>query len=177
MRRPVKEFMSTNVVTIRQDAEVHELEKLFLEYRIHGVPVVDESDRLVGVVSQSDLISWHYELGIDGAGFYDMPQLQPESPEDEANPELERLSEEEAKEETLPLADIRTATVAEVMTPLVHAIREDNSAIEAAARMLRHGIHRLVVVSGDLKVLGIICAMDLLRLIPGVEDLPKVSSM
>ncbi|MDQ7006937.1 MAG: CBS domain-containing protein [Acidobacteriota bacterium] len=171
MRRPVKDFMTTEVVTVRRDADVHELEKLFIEHRVHGLPVVDENDRLVGVVSQTDLVSWHYQLGIDGAGFYDLPQLQPpREVEDEENPTLEQEEREERERETLPLSDIRTARVEEVMTPLVHAIREENSAIEAAARMLRHGIHRLVVVNGELRVLGIVSAMDLLRLIPGVES-------
>ncbi len=59
------------------------------------------------------------------------------------------------------------------MTPLVHAIRAENSASDAAARMLRHKIHRLVVVDADLRVLGIICAMDLLRLIPGVAEMAR----
>ncbi len=176
MKRPVKDFMTTDVVTVRRDADVHELEKLFIEHGVHGLPVVDENDRLVGVVSQSDLVGWHYQLGIDGAGFYDLPQLQP-SPEieDEENAALEEEERREEEQEALPLTDIKTASVEEVMTPLVHAIREENSAIEAAARMLRHGIHRLVVVNGDLRVRGIISAMDLLRLIPGVESTARTA--
>ncbi len=149
----VADLMTRSPVLVRSDADVHELEKLFLEHRIHGAPVVDPGGRLVGVVSQTDLLAWHFESGHDGLGFYE--------PVDLKAGELRRLS----------LADIRTARVVEVMTPLVHAIRPEESASEAAARMIRHRIHRLVVVDGALHVLGIISAMDLLKLVPGADRL------
>ena len=171
----VGELMTSNVVLIRRDAEVHELSKLFLERGVHGVPVVDEDGRLVGVVSQTDLIAWHHDVGLDASAFYDMPDLRPEAGtrrelivEDEENPEEADTGEEDPWR--LRLAEVRTARVDEVMTPLVHAIGPDQSAAEAAARMLRHRIHRLIVVDEDLKVLGIISAMDLLRVCPGVEE-------
>lgn len=149
----VADLMTRSPVIVRSDAEVHELERLFLEHRIHGAPVVDANERLVGVVSQTDLLSWHFETGHDGLGFYE--------PVDLRHGELRRLS----------LADVRTARVGEVMTPLVHAIRPEETAAEAAARMIRHRIHRLVVVDGALHVLGVISAMDLLKLVPGAERL------
>jgi CBS domain-containing protein len=149
----VVDLMTRSPVIVRADAEVHELEKLFLEHRIHGAPVVDAGGRLVGVVSQTDLLAWHFETGHDGLGFYEPVDLQ--------HGELRRLS----------LSDIRTARVGEIMTPLVHAIRPEETASEAAARMIRHRIHRLVVVDGALRVLGVVSAMDLLRLVPGTDRL------
>jgi CBS domain-containing protein len=134
--------------------DVHELEQLFLERRIHGAPVVDAESRLVGVVSQTDLLAWHYSSGHDGGGFYD---------------DDDRRLDRDLR--GLRLADIRTAPVSEVMTPLVHAVRPDNTVAEAAARMIRHRIHRMVVVDERLHVLGIVSAMDLLRLVPGVAEL------
>ncbi len=181
MDRPVRDFMTQDVATIDEDADVHELEKLFLEKRIHGVPVTDKAGRLVGVVSQTDLIAWHFELGVDGTAFYEMAQLQLRG--DGVHPVVTSLQEDEATldvgelplgdQETLRVSDIRNASVGEVMTPLVHAIRPESTAVEAAARMLRHQIHRLVVVDGDLKVQGIVCAMDLLALVPGVEEVAR----
>lgn len=149
----VGELMSRSPVVVHTDMEVHELEKLFLERRIHGAPVVDESGRLVGVVSLTDLVAWHFETGHDGLGFYETVDLK--------HGELRRLS----------LADIRMARVGEIMTPLVHAIRPEETAAEAAARMTRHRIHRLVVVDGGMRVLGVLAAIDLLPLVPGAKRL------
>lgn len=173
-RTEVRELMTSNVVLIHRDADVQELSRLFVERGVHGVPVIDENGRLVGVVSQTDLIAWHHNVGLDTSAFYDMPDLRPEAGtrrrlllEDEENPEEDVESGEDP--DALRLTEVRTARVDEVMTPLVHAIHPEQSAAEAAARMLRHRIHRLIVVSDDLKVLGIISAMDLLKACPGVE--------
>ena len=152
----VSDLMTSDVVTVKKDMEVHELEQLFLAKGIHGAPVVDERDRLVGVVSQTDLLAWHYQTGHDGGGFYEPADLRG----------ADRMR-------GLHVSDVRTASVSEFMTPLVHAVRPDNSAAEATARMVRHKIHRLVVVDADLHVKGILSAMDLLRLIPGVADVLK----
>ena len=149
----VSDLMTKGPLVVKSDMEVHELEKLFLEKRIHGAPVVDAERRLVGVISQTDLLNWHYETGHDGGGFYDPVDL---------TGEVRGLS----------LADVRAATVAEVMTPVVHAIRPENTVADAAERMIRHRIHRLVVVDGNLHVVGVLSAMDLLRLVPGVSERP-----
>ncbi len=151
MNTPVSELMTRDVAVVTTDTEIHELERLFLEKKIHGTPVVDAEGRLVGVISQTDLLAWHFNNAIDGASFYQAPEMP--DPEGVRN---------------LRISDIRTATVGEVMTPLVHAIRETASAAEAAERMLRHRIHRLIVVDEQLHVCGIVSAMDLLRLLPGV---------
>jgi CBS domain-containing protein len=175
-RTKVGELMTRNVILVQRDADVHELSKVFLDKGVHGVPVVDDDGRLVGVVSQTDLIAWHHDVGLDSSAFYDMPDLRPEAGtrpelllEDEEN--LEEADTELGEDEPWPLrpADIRTARVEEVMTPLVHAIGPEQSAADAAARMLRHRIHRLIVVDDELRVLGIVSAMDLLRVCPGVE--------
>lgn len=147
----VSELMTRDVAVARQELEVHELEQLFLARRIHGAPVVDESGRLIGMVSQTDLLAWHYDSGLDGA---DLPPA--------GSRRIPR---------GLHLANIRTAQAGEIMTPVVHAIGPESTAAEAALRMIRHRIHRLVVVDRELKVLGIISAMDLLPLIPGMRDL------
>ncbi len=163
----VKDLMSRNVKTVREDQEIHELERLFLREKIHGVPVVSAENRLVGVVSQSDLLSWHFETGNDGTGFYDYVDLERErlgeAGEDEENPADE--AEEDAVPAGLHLSDVRAVAVRQVMTPVVHAIAPEATSRDAAERMLRHRIHRLIVVGKDLEVVGVISAMDLLHLV------------
>jgi len=50
-----REIMSKDVVAVAPDMLVSEAADLLLRYRIHGAPVVDEADQLVGMVSFMDL--------------------------------------------------------------------------------------------------------------------------
>ncbi len=151
----VEDLMVRDVTVIHSDSDVHELEKMLLRQKIHGVPVVDDAGRLVGVASQTDLLTWHYSTGVDGASYYEAQTLQfrPEDPSGK-----------------LRLSDIRSATVAEVMSPVVHCICPDQSIALAAARMITRQVHRLVVVDEEGRVLGTISPMDLLCAMPGVDE-------
>jgi predicted transcriptional regulator len=146
----VRDLMSRDVTVIRRDCDVHELEKLLLAKRIHGVPVVDEADRMVGVVSQTDLLAWHFEVGVDG------------SPADDAIASPLGAHEGGA----LHLSDIRVARVDEIMSPVVHVIGPDRTIAEAAECMTCYTIHRLVVVDSSLRILGLLSALDILRAVP-----------
>ena len=150
----VKDLMTSDVTVVRQDADLLELQRMFIEHQIHGVPVVDASGRLVGVVSQTDVVNWHHEIGIDGSTFYMDPEI--------------RLAEQDDLGR-LRIADIRTARVDEVMTGITHVVTPDDEAAYAAARMMELGVHRLVVVDSERSVLGVLSASDLLALVPGVE--------
>ena len=151
----VEDLMVRDVTVIHSDRDVHELEKMLLREKIHGVPVVDDAGRLVGVASQTDLLTWHYSTGVDGASYYEAQTLQfrPEDPSGK-----------------LRLSDIQSATVAEVMSPVVHCICPDQSIALAAARMITRQVHRLVVVDEEGRVLGTISPMDLLCAMPGVDE-------
>lgn len=149
----VNDLMTRDVTVIRADADVHELEQKLLRDGIHGMPVVDGDGALIGVVSQTDLIAWHYFSGVDGASYYRNESSMP--------------SKEEYGD--LRLADIRTAQVAEVMSPVVYCICPDQSIALAAARLIARQIHRLVVVDIGGHVLGTISAIDLLHALPGID--------
>src|SRR5579863_1885184 len=58
MRPPVraKDVMRSDVVTARADMDVWELARLLTAHGITGAPVVDGSNRLIGVVSQTDIV-------------------------------------------------------------------------------------------------------------------------
>ncbi|TBV79631.1 MAG: CBS domain-containing protein [Desulfobulbaceae bacterium] len=62
-----KDVMTTEVVTVSPEMPVEELAALLWEKRINGAPVVDEAGRLVGVVTESDLIDQVKQLHIPTA--------------------------------------------------------------------------------------------------------------
>ena len=51
---PIGEIMTRNVVTVTPDTPILEVARLLLEYRIGGVPVVEDG-QVVGVITESDL--------------------------------------------------------------------------------------------------------------------------
>ena len=58
------DIMTTNVITISPNASVKELAKLLSDHGISGVPVVDNDGKLVGIVSEGDLMH-RAELGTE----------------------------------------------------------------------------------------------------------------
>ena len=53
----VRDVMASPVVTVTPDAALKEVASLLVERRINAVPVVDAGDRLIGIVSEADLLS------------------------------------------------------------------------------------------------------------------------
>ena len=51
-----KDIMTVNVVSVSEDTPVHEIVSLLLKYRISAVPVIDGAGKVVGIVSEGDLL-------------------------------------------------------------------------------------------------------------------------
>lgn len=50
----LREIMTRPVITIREDTPLQEVAQIMLEHRIGGVPVINESGDLTGIVTESD---------------------------------------------------------------------------------------------------------------------------
>jgi CBS domain-containing membrane protein len=53
----VRDVMTRNVIRIKVDAGFNEVTNLLSEHRISGLPVVDEEDRVIGVITEADVLS------------------------------------------------------------------------------------------------------------------------
>ena len=51
-----KDIMTVNVISVSEDLLVHEIVSLLLKYRISAVPVIDSARKVVGIVSEGDLL-------------------------------------------------------------------------------------------------------------------------
>jgi CBS domain-containing membrane protein len=56
MRIAVRDVMTTKVVTVKRNADLHEAARLLSENRISGMPVVDDANRVIGVISEADVL-------------------------------------------------------------------------------------------------------------------------
>jgi CBS domain-containing protein len=59
-----KDIMTTHVVSVKPETSVTEIAQKLLDHRISAVPVIDRSGRLVGIVSEGDLLH-RVETGTD----------------------------------------------------------------------------------------------------------------
>ena len=56
LNTPVQEIMTTDPITVSPDDDIQEILELLIEEKIGGIPVVDESEGLVGIVTYVDLL-------------------------------------------------------------------------------------------------------------------------
>ncbi len=55
LAQPVEKVMVSNVITIASTAELTEAARIMLEKKIHSLPVVDEKQQMLGIITESDL--------------------------------------------------------------------------------------------------------------------------
>ncbi|MFE2582830.1 CBS domain-containing protein [Streptomyces sp. NPDC059378] len=137
--RTVNDLMTTPVVRARQDTGFKEIAKLLAEHDITAVPVVDDDEHAVGMVSEADLLCKE-AAQLDPAGL--LPVLRP-GPADRTKAE---------------------ATTAQGLmnSPAVTA-RPQWTVVEAAQVMERHHVKRLPVVDEADRLVGLVSRADLLR--------------
>lgn len=141
-----RDIMTREVVTIRPEASVEELARLLEERRISGVPVLDQSGTLVGVVTQSDLLQRSRDLELPPAlNILDL-HLFLETPAN-FQKRLEKLLGNK---------------VSDVMTANPLSLAPDTPVNEIAALMTDRKVHTLPVLE-EGKLVGIVGKLDLIR--------------
>lgn len=142
----VKDIMMKPVISVKEDTTLQDLATIFVEKKISGVPVVDEQEHVVGIISEGDLLK--QQTPLTSPMFFMLL--------DAAIP-VNFLHYKEHKNEIL------ATRVGELMTKSVMTVRHDKEVSEAAKMMLNHKINRLPVVDDEDKLIGIITRQDIIR--------------
>jgi len=151
-----KDVMQSKVPTVTPETTLPELERIFLETRINGFPVVDRG-RLVGVVSHSDVVrklaaeqsyaeyesDYHSHVG----GFEEFEPVEP----------LQHVAARAG-------ARLGGTTVRDMMSRSPVTVPADASVRDVARLMIERRIRRLPVVR-DGELLGVVASLDLVRLL------------
>ncbi len=132
------EVMTTGAATVRPDASLAEAARVLIEHRISGLPVVNASGKLVGIVTEHDFLRkengsrprWLDVLLTEGAGQIEARELHDRRVEDVMS---------------------RSPVSAGVETPVE----------ELLELMERHRVKRIPIVSNQ-KVVGIVSRANLL---------------
>ncbi len=143
----VTEIMTKPVIVVKSDVTLEEVARKMLDNNIGGLPVIDESGELIGMVTESDFSA--KEHAIPFSRIY-APQLFGE------------WMSSEGVEKAYEAA--RKIKVSEIMSAPVVVVKEDDNIAQAVKQMLERRVHRVPVVR-DNKPVGILSRHDLLKMV------------
>jgi CBS domain-containing protein len=145
-----KDIMSTELITVSPETEIIQATRLLLENNINGVPVMNDTGKLVGILCQSDLVVQQKKFPVPSF-FTLLDGLIP------------LTSMKQLKKEVQKIAAI---TVAQAMTPNPIFVSPDTGIEEIAALMVDNNFHTIPVVDQG-RLVGVVGKEDILRtLIP-----------
>src|SRR4051794_34147930 len=144
----VREYMDDEPATVKLDTSAEDVAKLLGEHELHGVPVVNEGGRCVGIVTEADLVLAdeegdlhipHYIELFGGVVF------------------LEPLRRFEGR-----LKKALASTVSDLMTEDPVTIEPDLPVAQAGRLIVRRGHNRLPVVEHG-RLVGVVTRVDVLE--------------
>ena len=174
----VRDVMQTDVVTVSTDTTARYLARLLADEEISGVPVLNGSGSLVGVVSSTDLVRLAADdssvqlrptgvaLGVDTIRDPDLDEDELDE-EEEADPYGFFLPEDSPFTgqrflEDWPESDFDSVPVSDIMTPISFSVTSETTLPELCQFLVRGRIHR-AVVKDDEELVGIVTSADVLK--------------
>ncbi|MEU1464262.1 CBS domain-containing protein [Streptomyces sp. NPDC005727] len=139
----VGSVMTTEVVRAAYGTPFKEVARLLAEHRISGLPVVDEDEKVVGVLSEADLVA---------------RQAEPPEPARRRLPALALTGAARRR-----AAKDRARTAGRLMTEPPVTVGAGATVAEAARTMTERGVERLPVVDEEDRLVGIVTRRDLLQ--------------
>ncbi|WP_045515862.1 CBS domain-containing protein [Neobacillus niacini] len=139
----VRDFMITKVFTVKPSNTVKELLNILNSNRIGGVPVVDDKDQLVGMISDGDVLRYLAPKPLGIAGLVYIIE----------DGELEDVIQEKLD---TPVKDIMTKRNILYVSP--------DEEFDKTIRLLsRHHFKKLPVVNGAGRVIGVLSRGDIIK--------------
>ncbi len=136
----VQDVMSKDVISIQKYESIRHVANILTEKNISGLPVVDKGEKVIGIITQADILSM---LGMrKGHTFKDL---------------LKHMMGEQLSERKI--GDI----VGDIMTSPAATIKPNANIAEAAQIMDEKKIRRLAVVDDRNRLIGIISRADILK--------------
>ncbi len=145
----VSEIMTKDVITVKEDTPISDIAELLFDRNLTGVPVVSEDGRIVGIITEYDLMSDASKIHIP-TYINLLTQLKMISGDTESIKKN--------------IDDIKRIRAEDIMTSPVVTISKDAEVAEAARIFTRQRINPLPVVDGAGVLQGIISRADIVKL-------------
>ncbi|WP_433519321.1 CBS domain-containing protein [Nonomuraea sp. CA-143628] len=161
MRMTVQDVMTTDVAAVNQNASFRTVADLLIGKAVSGMPVLDDDDHVLGVVSEADLLAKEEFKEL----YYD----------DAYRPPLRARIRHVMGSEGTGSYKALGETAGELMTAPAHVTTPDSPIVLAARLMDAHGVKRLPVIDADGRLVGIVSRRDLLKaFVRGDEEIRKL---
>ena len=144
----VKDIMTRELITVSPQTEITSAAKILLEKRINGLPVIDDSGKLVGILCQSDLVAQQKSIPIPSV-YTLLDSFIPLT-------SLKRIDKEVRK--------IAALRVDQAMTPNPVTVGPETDIEDVARLMVDKKYHTLPVMEGN-KIVGVVGKEDVLKTI------------
>lgn len=145
--RTARDIMTTDVIAVHPDDDVEKVAALLLKHRISGMPVLDDKGKLVGVVTEGDLIFRQKQVRaplhvviLDSLIYLEKPQ---------------RFMDEIKRTAAFKVGDL--------MSTKLHTVGPDTPLQTLATKMVERRINRVPVVDADGKLIGLISRQDIVK--------------
>ena len=142
----IKDIMTKDVITVTLDDNVEKCASLLIKHNLSGLPVLDDSDKLVGIVTEGDLIRRASRIKgpavlevLGGMIYLDSPKKFMD--------ELKSAMGQKAKD---------------IMTKKVVSIEPDQTIEEGATLLVEKNVKRLPVINKKGELVGIVSRRDIM---------------
>ncbi|OGW58439.1 MAG: hypothetical protein A2Z09_06135 [Nitrospirae bacterium RBG_16_43_8] len=140
LKIPVKDVMTRPVIAIKEDSDINEAARVFSEGNVSGLPVVDNENSVIGVITEADILS---AAGMGkGYTFKDL---------------LRHILGEPTRKKK------KGDKVKEIMTTPAITTKPDADIREVAGILDEKKIKRLPVIDDENRLIGIISRADIVR--------------
>ena len=141
----VGSVMTTEVVRTTYGTPFKQVARLLGEHRISGLPVVDEDDQVIGVISETDLMAHQSEA--------------PDPYEPKKRFRFAGLTRSAKRR----AAKAAARTAGRLMSAPPVTVHADDTIVEAARTMAQHRVERLPVLDEEQRLVGIVTRRDVLQ--------------
>jgi CBS domain-containing protein len=138
----IRDCMKRNVVSIPEAFTIRDTAIVFVKEHVGLLPIVDQNNKLVGVVGLRDLLSLELPDFINFVA------------------DLDFVHDFGAVETTRPSAEVLGKSIKTLMHPPI-TVSEDSGLLRAYALMLQHQLHDMPVISNDGKLVGMASRVDI----------------
>ena len=147
--KTAKDIMTTDVIVAKKDDSIANVATLLIKEKIGGLPVVDENNKVVGIISETDIMQKETDIEsprvlnfFQGLIFLD---------------DIKKLEDDMKK--------VAAYKVEDLMSRDIITVNENDSFDYVANVMIKKSINRVPVVDKENFLKGIICRYDIIKAI------------
>lgn len=138
----ISQCMKRNVISIKETSTIREGAAVFAKEHVGLLPVVDQHNKLFGVIGLRDLLTLQLPDFIRFVADVDF------------------VHDFGAVENTRPAAEVLNQSIQTLMKPAI-TVAEDSGLLRTYALMLQHNLHDIPVISTDEQLVGMASRVDI----------------